>query len=378
MSDAPLGPSDKADTPSPAQRDAPPEISFKHGAWAVLLSLVVMGVIGYYTYDPDVFRRLVSHLRPWYLVAAFLTVVARVFFGGLRLYYVAHGNLTFRASMRGQLAWDFFSNVTPSAIGGAPVAAFYISRDSEQPVGQTTAFVLFAMLLDQLWFAFTIPLLFVASLFLEVFPSTLGRVGVWVLVAVFIGMLLWTLVFAYATLVRVDVLEKAANRLFRLKWLRRFQDRVAREMRQLRRRAQVLRRRPPRFFIKGFLMTGGAWISRYLTLLFIVWSVYTEADKLLILFRTMALMTSALVMPTPGGSGGIEGLYAFFIGPLIPEAVVAPTLITWRLLAYYLFIGFGVYLTMHQVRKTVKRDQDEEAADAPASSTEHETTMSQS
>ena len=356
MPDSPLAASEELDEAPAPDEASPPTLSFVHAVWAFFLSAAVMLVIGYFTYDPQVFSRLLRHMHVGLLVAAVLSVGVRVLFGALRLYYVSGGRLTFRASLRGQLAWDFFSNITPSAIGGAPIAAFYIARDSQRQVGETTAFILFSMLLDQLWFAFSIPLLFAATTFLDVFPSALGSIGSWILGALFLIMLAWTLLFAYATLVRIDFLEKVAHRLFRLRWLRRYHDRVQREMKQLRKRAYILRKRPLRFFVNGFLITAGAWVSRYLTLLFIIWSVYAEIDQLLILFRTMALLLCSLALPTPGGSGGIEGLYALFIGPLIPEAVLAPTLVTWRFMAYYVFIAFGVYLTMHQVRKSLNQD----------------------
>lgn len=370
MPDAPPLADEGLDEIAPETGESPPAISISHGLWALLLSAAVMVTIGYFTYDAEVFRQLLRNLNPWFLALGLLMVVLRVVFGGLRLYYVAGGQLSLQGSMRGQLSWDFFSNVTPSAIGGAPVAAFYIARDSDRRVGEATAYVLFCMLLDQLWFAFSIPVLFIASLFLEVFPTALGSIGTWVLVAVFLGMLCWTVLFAYAVLVRIDVLERLANRLFSLKWLRRFQERVQIEMQQLRRRATIFRARPPRFFLKGFLLTAGAWFSRYFTLLFIVWSVYTEMDKVLFFFRTMGMMIGSLVMPTPGGSGGIEGLYALFIGPLIPQAVLAPTLVTWRFMAYYIFIAVGVFLTMHQVRKSAGRTADADRKEATSTATD--------
>ena len=41
--------------------------------------------------------------------------------------------------------------------------------------------------------------------------------------------------------------------------------------------------------------------------------------------------------------------------PLIPDALVAPTLLTWRLMGYYIFIALGAYLTVHHVHKTIRR-----------------------
>jgi uncharacterized membrane protein YbhN (UPF0104 family) len=73
-------------------------------------------------------------------------------------------------------------------------------------------------------------------------------------------------------------------------------------------------------------------------------------------------------MPTPGGSGGIEGLYALFVGPLIPASLVAPTLLTWRLLGYYLFIAFGAYLFMHQLQNSAPSETTSSSAGSPPSS----------
>jgi len=69
----------------------------------------------------------------------------------------------------------------------------------------------------------------------------------------------------------------------------------------------------------------------------------------------MAMLFCSVIMPTPGGSGGIEGLYVLFLGPLMPKAIVAPTLFTWRVLGYYLFVALGVFVTTHQVQKSIQR-----------------------
>lgn len=38
----------------------------------------------------------------------------------------------------------------------------------------------------------------------------------------------------------------------------------------------------------------------------------------------------------------------------MPGALVAPTLLTWRLLGYYLFIALGAYLFLHQLQQVRK------------------------
>lgn len=350
---SPASPSEPTPHEAPAPVEASPSsVSFGSILWPVLLSLLVLLGIGYFTFDAEAFWQMWSHLHLGLLGLAVLMTVCRVALGGWRLDYISRGRLGLRAGTRGQLAWEFFSNVTPSTIGGGPVATLYLARDRGITVGEATAFMLFAMLLDQLWFIVSIPLIIGATFFMDVIPPSIGEVGLWTFVAFFVGMMGWSVLFAYATLFRPDLLERLADRIFSFKYLRRFHERVMREMHTLARRARMLRAQPPWFYVKGFLITAAAWASRYLLVLFIVWSVYADFDKVLLLLRTMALTMCSLILPTPGGSGGLEGLYAFFIGPLIPQTLVAPTLLTWRTLGYYVFIALGAYLFIHQMRRS--------------------------
>jgi len=337
-----------------------PGISVRSIVWSVGLSLIVLGVIGYFTFEPDSFRQMLD-FDPGLLAAAVLTVVLRIFFGTWRLQYVSHGRLTWLGALRGQLAWDFLSNVTPSTIGGGPIAAGYIARDQQLPLGEATSIMLFSMLMDQIWFALSIPAILILGLHLEIIPDSLGTVGSWSFTLYFLSFMVWVLVFGYATLVRPRLLEKMVDRVCRVRGLRRFRERALGVMDQLQHRAHILRTQQPAFYVKGFLLTLAAWLNRYLLVVFIVWSVYPGLDKLLVFLRTVAVTLGSVVLPTPGGAGGLEGLYALLLGPLMPEALVAPTLLAWRLLGYYIFIALGAYLSVHQVRKTMQRKRHERA-----------------
>jgi len=372
MSSSPSSPaaSTNGSSPSPTEGptgDASSVVSVRNVLLSVGLSLLVLVGIGYATFDPEAFRQMLRHTNPWFLAGALAITIARVGLGGWRLQFVSQGRLSLASGTRGQLAWEFFSSVTPSAIGGGPVTAFYIARERGITVGEATAFMLFSMLLDQLWFIIAIPLILLASASLEVIPASVGSVGLWLSVAYFAAMLAWASLFAYATLFRPRLLEKLADWLTSWPVFERFRTRVMREMRAFARRARRLRSQPTSFYLQGFLLTAGAWIGRYVLVLFIVRSVYSGADSLLVVLRTAAMTMVGLAMPTPGGSGGLEGLYALFLGPLMPEALVAPTLLTWRLLGYYLFIALGAYLFTHQVHRAyTQRQAEAPSADSPA------------
>ncbi len=330
-------------------------VSYRNIVISVLLSLVVVVVIGFVTWEPQALRLMWDSFHPWFLGLALATVIARIIVGGWRLQYVSSGHLTFSEAIRGQLSWDFFSIVTPSVIGGGPIAAVYLSRVSTVRVGEATALLFFAMLLDQFFFAATVPLLIIATFFLPVFPPAIGTVGTTTFLLYFVGLMGWVSLFAYITFFRPQVLEKWTAKIFRIRWLRKYEDRVAKEMTSLQERARLIRSQPPGFFVKGSVLTLVAWSTRYLLVIFIIWSVHENLDVLLALIRTGAMTLASLILPTPGGSGGVEGLYALFLGPpIMPKFLVAPTLLVWRVLGYYVYIGIGGYLTMHRVREEIR------------------------
>ncbi len=330
-------------------------ISYRNIVLSVILSLVVVVIVGIVTYEPEAVRLIWQSFHPWLLALAGATVLARILVGGWRLQYVSSGHLSFSSAIRGQLAWDFFSIVTPSVIGGGPLAALYVAREGHVNAGEATALLFFAMLLDQFFFAATVPLLVIATFFMPVFPPSIGTIGMTTFLLYFVGLLGWVTLFAYVTFFRPEVLEKWLSKIFTIKWLRKYKDRVASEMYSMQARARLLRSQPPRFFINGSILTLISWAVRYLLVIFIIWSVHDNLDVVLALVRTAAMTLASLILPTPGGSGGVEGLYALFLGPpIMSKYLVAPTLLVWRILGYYVYIALGGYLTMHRVRAEIR------------------------
>ena len=324
---------------------------------SILLSLVVLLIIGWLTWEPGTLDLIWEAVNIWLLLAAVGLLVLRVFIGGYRLRYSSHGQLAYSAAVRGQVIWDFASNVTPSVIGGAPVAALLIAKDDSKPIGEITAIMLFAMLMDQIWFAVAVFILLAASIWVDVFPNTLGTIGEGFLTAYFIGMMVWAGGFAYSTLVRPELLQALVRRLFKVRWLLRFKDRVEHELSNWTEQARILRQQPIRFYLIGLIFAAMAWIIRYLVLYIIVLSVYEVPNALQFISRTMAMLHLALIMPTPGGSGGIEGMYAlFFTPPLIPKAFLAPTLLVWRFFAYYVTVAVGLAITTHVLDRRSRTD----------------------
>jgi len=137
-------------------------------------------------------------------------------------------------------------------------------------------------------------------------------------------------------------------------------------MEEYKERAKKLRSQPISFFVRGLILTGMTWFSRYLLVVFIVWSVFPNVDHLLLFMRSIAMTISALILPTPGGAGGIEALYALYFTSTMPSIFLAPTLLIWRVLGYYIFLGIGVIMFTHHMQKSIKKRRKHANLDTPA------------
>lgn len=341
----------------------------------VALSLTAVGIILWATWEPGAFALVRSSFNPWIFLGAIGALGLQITAGGLRLRHVSRGALTAMGGLRAQLTWDFMSAVTPSAMGGAPFAAFFIAKENGAAYGQVTALMLFTMLMDQLWFATLIVVLYVSAIWLPVFPTALGAAGIGTVAAYLGGMLIYIGFFAYATLVRPEILERFANWVVRFKWLRRFEPTVRRETKKLRHQATVLRGQPLAFYLKGAGYTLMYWLGRYGIVFLVALSFWREFRHVLFVMRTAGLWLAGLAMPTPGGSGGIEALYVLYLAPLLPPGYGGPALLAWRAVAYYGVLVLGLFVAGGAVRALLAGETppeepapglgDGEATDAP-------------
>lgn len=335
--------------------DKPQGISVRNLGISVGLSAAVITFVVYKTWEPGAFASVRDSFSFFYAGLAVLTVFLRFLLGGLRLAQASHNHFTLRDGVKGQLAWDFFSNVTPSVVGGGPLAALYMSREAKVSAGESTAIFLFLMFLDQIFFAITVPVILLSALFLPVFPDVVGPVGTAAFTVYFLAMMTWVGLFGYATVFRPELLERILTRIFRFPFLRRFQSKVTSELAAMRERSHALRSESVGFFGKAFLLTCLSWMVKHFLVVFVILAVFRPVDPIIATLRSMAMTIGALVMPTPGGSGGMEALYALFIGPLIPKAALAPTMLMWRVFGYYIYIALGAVLTLSYVRNAHAR-----------------------
>lgn len=341
-------------------------VSFRYVVLSLAISLLTMAIVIWYTYEPGMLEKISPKRIPGLFIALVVSFL-RVYFMAAKMRFLSEKSLTWMASFRVALSWDFASMVMPSTIGGAPMTTYAMSREGIS-LGKSTALTLYAMLLDQLWFVVAIPILLIAGSFMEIAPDSVGVIGEGAMIVLYMSMMLYAGVLAYGVLINPQALKKMVSVLFKLPFLRRYKARAEMETNGLVEASIELRSKSYGFLIKGFLISSLAWLARIWIATIVVLS-FVPADVTHSFLRSLAMHLAGLFMPTPGGSGGLEGLFVLFQGPFMAEVdyFIGISVFIWRCIGYYFTFALGMFAVSWYVNKNngVKSSDAGKSPDVP-------------
>lgn len=327
-------------------------ISARYLAFSISLSIVSMFLVIYFTWTPEGFQYIQLKRLPG-LIIAFFVMLLRYYFLTAKYRYISDRQLGWAASLRVVLTWDFASAVTPSTIGGGPVATYAMTRENIS-LGKSGAIMLYGVLFDQLFYVLIIPILIVLGFFFEVIPEGIGWVGLGAMFLIYLILLGYAFILAYGLLVNPDSLKKVIHWFAKLPFLRSLREKVEKETDSLIKFSHELRQKPRRFLWNAFGISTLAWLAK-ISLPSIVVLSFLPADVALTFMRSFSMTLAGLFVPTPGGSGGAEALFVLFQGPLFHRIVfIGISVFMWRLYTYYISIGLGVLVMLWYVKPRYK------------------------
>lgn len=316
-----------------------------------------MGIVIYLTYTPGILEHLKPKRLPGLVLAIFVTLL-KVYFSAAKIRFLADKLISRIASVRIALTWDFASAVTPSTIGGAPMATFAMTREGIK-FGKSSAIILYGVMLDQFWYALAVPILLITSIWFEVIPDEIGLVGNLTMMFIYAGLLAYGVLLAYGLLINPASLKNILKSIFSWPLLRKYSEKINKEAEHLEEYSIQLKKKPFSFVVKAFILSTLSWLCRIAIPVIVILSLL-PGDEILLVLRSLAMNLAFLVIPTPGGSGGVEGLFAVFMGPLIDRiAFIGLAVFVWRIITYYISIGLGIIAMFWYVNETVTEKLDE-------------------
>jgi uncharacterized protein (TIRG00374 family) len=332
----------------------------------IAISLAAVGWFVWRDFDVRIFNGIhFTWKTVFWIVVACLCMFGRDVGYMIRIRVLSRGELSWRKAFRVIVLWEFTSSVTPSVVGGTGVATLYIHKEGIS-LGRSSAIVLLTSLLDELYFVVMFPLLLfivgTGQLFdITATGDTLTRGLMIFILAGYSLKLAWALLLSYGLFINPGGLRWIIIKAFRLPLLRRWRKPAERVGDEIVESSVEIRRSGFKFWLKASAATFLSWSSRYLVANALVMALFSVGDQLLLFARQLSMWVMMLVMPTPGGSGLAELLFARYCGDLVeaPAALQAgaATLIAflWRGITYYPYLIVGAIVFPRWLQRSFRR-----------------------
>ncbi len=291
-----------------------------------------------------------------FIVMALLFMFCRDLGLSWRFRALTNRELSWKQAFRVDLLCEFTTCVTPSAVGGSAMGMVYLHTEGLE-LGRSTALMIATLFLDEFFFVVSCPLIALLCPPETLFASgdaqfSAGvRVTFWL---VYAGLTLWTAILFCGIFVRPRAISRVLLRLFNMRWLRRWKDKIAAFGTDLESTSAELKSRPIRFWLEVFGGTALTWTSRFLVVccLFMAFVPSTLPAQGIVLARQFVMWVVLMVTPTPGAAGLSEWVFSEYYGNIVGSAAMALLLaVAWRLICYYVYLFIGAVLVPQWVRR---------------------------
>jgi len=337
-------------------------LSPKRIVWPILIGLAVSGWLLSRNFNPDTFTFITFTWHTLlFLVIAVLMMFLRDIAYMYRIIVLTDYEIGWKQAFNIIMLWEFSSAISPSVVGGTGPAIFFLYKEGVSS-GKSTAVILTAIFLDELFFILSVP--FVYILFgNSIFPPDSANIDEirWAFMGGYVALFVYTLFLAYALFVNPYLFKSFISWIFLFPILKKWRMRARRSANQLIYTSKKIRGKPFSYWFKSFTATAFSWGGRYWVVNFMLMAffgnVYSFSEHLLIYGRQLTMWIILLVSPTPGGSGIAEFIFSNFLGDFIPDASwFVPLAILWRIISYYPYLFIGAFVLPIWLRNVFKNE----------------------
>jgi uncharacterized protein (TIRG00374 family) len=337
-----------------------------------VLGLGIIVILFYRDYNKIDFNLLnFTLLSGLFLFFAVLMVVFRDLGYILRIRILSSGELTWIQCLKIVFLWEFGSAITPSAIGGTALATIFLWKEGLS-IGKSTSIVLSTSFLDELYFSLMFPFMFIIFSKTELF-NTFEKGSIYnnlflFAISGYSLKLLWTLLVGYSLFINPKFFAEFVKKLFKLRFLKKWKNQAEKMAIDFEIANKELKSKSLLFWVKSFSATFISWTGRYFVLNFIFVALILSTNSvsgdflevkehLMIFARQLIMWIMMIVLPSPGGSGFVETIFAGYMADFVPIAgfsIVAALI--WRLLTYYPYLIIGSIIAPTWISKNLRKN----------------------
>lgn len=293
----------------------------------------------------------------FWIFVCFLMMAVRDLAYMWRIRILTDGKISWRNTFDVIMLWEFSSAISPSVVGGTGPAIYFLYKEGINS-GKSTAVVLTAIFLDELFFILMVPLMILAfgqMAFPQEKVSFLGNLAIYFWVGY--GLIfIYTFILLFALFINPHTIKKLLSWIFLLPFLKRWRLKIRKLSNQLIITSEEFKGKGYSFWVKSFFATFVSWTARYWVINFLFLAFFIEhiglKEHFLIYARQLTMWIILLISPTPGGSGVAEFVFKDFLGDIIPNMQWAvPLALLWRLISYYPYLLIGAIVLPKWLKK---------------------------
>lgn len=329
--------------------------------WPILIGVGVSAFLMFRSFNAETFSFLTFTWHTlFYIVIALLMMAVRDLSYMYRIIVLTDGQLTWRQAFNVIMLWEFSSAISPSVVGGTGPAIFFLYKEGLS-AGKSTAVVLTAIFLDELFFVISIPIIYFVF-GTNIFPPNTVTVDevIYAFYGGYVVIFVYTVFLSYALFINPHMFKSFISWVFLFPILIRWRSRARKSANQLIQTSRSIKQKPFGYWFKSAISTIMAWTGRYWVVNFMLMAFFVDryniADHFLIMGRQLSMWIILLISPTPGGSGIAEYVFSDFLGDFIPnESWYAPLAVMWRLISYYPYLFIGVIILPIWLRRVYSK-----------------------
>lgn len=302
----------------------------------------------------------ISARTVFWIFVALLFMIGRDLGFMIRYRYLTDKMLSWKQALKVTLLAEFGSAITPSTVGGSSMAILFLAKEGVS-VGKSTTIVFVTLLLDELFFVVTFPILLIFLPFDRLFEaSSAFETGVISLfIAAYSIKLAICLALIFGLFFKPQGIRWLLIQIFKLPFIRRWRNAAYKAGDDIIISSREVKGKGWGYWWPLISSTVLSWASRYLVVNAIFMAFFPVHDHLLIFARQFVMWILMVVSPTPGGSGFTEFIFKGYLSEFIPIAALIPVIIfIWRLLSYYNYLFIGAILVPRWAKKAFKKQED--------------------
>ena len=330
----------------------------------IILGIAVVLYLLYRQFDLEEFRKIQweFYTLAWLCIAVLVMIIRHLAYA-TRLYILSEGKFGWFKCIQLIFIWEFSSAVSPTTVGGSAVALFVLSQE-DLPTSKTTAIVIYTVVLDSIFFIFTIPLLYLTFGKTIIRPEMPGMVMLdgwgFTFLAAYAFMALYGAFFFYGLFVRPDQLKRLLGWVAGIGFLKKFKERILNLGRGFVTASQEMRKQNWKYHVGAFLATSVAWSFRFLVISAIIIAIVKKVpltlyDQAHLYARLETMFVILAFSPTPGGAGFHEIVFGGFLADYVPVGIAIVVAFLWRLLTYYAYLLAGAIIIPGWLRGILKK-----------------------